>query len=124
MKEKEALLRFGKILISEVRDEAIDKYKSTISGKLKSKSAMCIYSQINSFSAGQLEILENIVKSSIDDVIHNFLWMLEQHDGNIDLLVGVDDENEKLNLVDISDGLCGELYSKDGWIDVYSAYKN
>lgn len=70
----------------------------------------------------QLSVINQAIVSSIDDVVHNFLWMLEQHE-DIDLLCGEDDESAKENVRDLSDGLTGEIYTEDGWIAKFSRYE-
>lgn len=123
MTKQEILQKFGRILISEVRDEAIDKYEMIVGGTMKSVPAIDIHRKLNSFTDEQLSIVRQVVVGSIDDVIHNFLWMLEQHEDDIDLLCGEDEESNKENVCDLSDGLSGEIYTEDGWIAKYSNHK-
>ena len=123
MKKDEILHKFGRILISEVRDEAIDKYEMIASGTMKSAPAIELHNKLSNFTEDQLSIVRQLVVSSIDDVIHNFLWMLEQHEGDVDLLCGVDGGLNKQNVRELSDGLSGEIYTEDGWISKYSNHR-
>ena len=47
--------------------------------------------------------------------------MLEEYQDEMRLVVKDQDDAEH-SLVDISDGLCGELYTEDGWIEKYTKY--
>ena len=123
MTKEKILQKFGQILISEVRDEAIDKYEMTVAGSMKSAPATTLHNKFRQFSEDQLSIVRQAVVNSIDDVLHNFLWMLEQHEDDVDLLCGEDDGSGKENIRELSDGLSGEIYTEDGWIAKYSNHK-
>ncbi|MEW8078334.1 MAG: hypothetical protein AB2748_19045 [Candidatus Thiodiazotropha endolucinida] len=79
--------------------------------------------QLSAFSEDEKDVIRNVVVSSIDDVIHNFLWMLEQHEEDINLYCSADEESGSENVNELSDGLSGELYTEDGWIAKFSKYK-
>lgn len=116
--------RFGKILISEVRDEVIDKYQMIVSGTMKSQEAINLHNTlISSFTDNQIDIVRNIMISIVDDAIHNYLWMLEQHEDDIVMLCSQDNGLDKEDIVKLSDGLSGEIYTEDGWIARYSRHK-
>jgi hypothetical protein len=123
MIKDKVLQKFGQLLVSEVRDEAIDKYEMIATGTMKSVSATELHSKLTNFTEDQLSIVREIVVSSIDDVIHNFLWMLEQHDDDVDLLCSWNGDSDKENIRKLSDGLSGEIYTEDGWIAKFSSYK-
>lgn len=115
------LEKFGRVLMAEVRDDAIDKYEAIVAGQMRSAPALELSKELLSLNHDQLSLVRKIVLSSIDDVVHNVLWMLEQHEGEIEL--NFSDGPNKANLSEISDGLCGEIYGEDGWIARYSKYK-
>lgn len=121
MTNKDLLDSFGKLLMSEVRDEAIEKYEMIAQGKIRSKSAQDLNSKLSKLDDEQLSLVREAVVSSIDDVLHNLLWMIEQSDDQITLTCN--DENNAVNIHTISDGLSGEMYTEDGWIAKYSRYK-
>jgi RPA family protein len=123
MTNEELLQKFGQILISEVRDEAIDKYEMIAAGTMKSAPAIELHNKLSQFNEDQLSVVRQTVVSSIDDVIHNFLWMLEQHEDDVDLLYSADEDTDKENIRELSDGLSGEIYTEDGWIAKYSNHK-
>lgn len=113
--------QFGQILMSEVRDPAIEKYEMIVEGKMKSARALKLSEGLSSLTHDQLALVREVVLSSIDDVLHNFLWTLEQHERDLEL--NFSDESDRANLSYVSDGLAGELYSEDGWIAQHSKYK-
>ncbi len=123
MTNDEILEKFGQVLISEVRDETIDKFQMIASGSMKSVPALELHRKLNTFSEDQLSVIRQVVVSSIDDVVHNFLWMLEQHEDDIVLSCGEDKSSKKENVMELSDGISGEIYTDDGWIAKYSNYK-
>ncbi|MCO6519406.1 hypothetical protein [Snodgrassella sp.] len=122
MLDKELLDIFGQKIISSVRDQAIFEFEAMVQGKMKSENMVKLNNELETFDKNQIEILKKVVLTTIDNVIYNTLNMLEQNEENIRLLVSQDGKNEK-NIVDISDGLSGELFTKKGWVEKFSKYK-
>ena len=109
-----ALNEFGEIFMKETRDVTINSMNKKIDGTMKGASAKEIQEKIIDFTDEQKEILKFIVTQTVDTALDSFLFMLEQHE-EISLLY------DDVNLNDESDGLSGELYTEDGWIEKYSA---
>ncbi|WP_102263976.1 epimerase [Mesobacillus jeotgali] len=105
----------GEILIKNVRDEAIEQWDMTIQGKMKSEESQRLYNLIS--LSGQSELINTLVPKIVDTTLHHLLWTLEQ-DESID--VTINDGNKPVSIKDISDGLAGELYTEDGWINRFS----
>ncbi|MGI9573310.1 hypothetical protein ACRYJU_04415 [Alloalcanivorax xenomutans] len=122
MRNEQILEKFGQILISEVRDEAIEKFEMVASGRIKSELAQKIHQKLSVFSDDEKKTIRDVVVSSIDDVIHNILWMIEQREEDVSLLCGGKGV-KKEDVNKLSDGLSGEIYSEDGWIAKFSRYK-
>lgn len=53
----------------------------------------------------------------VDTTLHHLLWTVEQED-LIEFTFKEDDQIVNIN--EISDGLAGELYTEDGWISRFS----
>ncbi len=121
MSDKILLDLFGQKIMKNVRDQAIFEFESTLSGKMKSVNARYLHSSLSDFDEKKIDILRKFVLTSIDDVIYQFLNLLEQNETNLKLIIS--DRNIEKNVVSISDGLSGELFSEDGWIEKYSKYK-
>ena len=66
------------------------------------------------------ETLELLAATAVDNCLHYFLYMFEEYQDEIDLVFA--DGDKKHILAEISDGLSGELYTEDGWIEKYSEY--
>ncbi|WP_438498559.1 epimerase [Paenibacillus sp. IHBB 3054] len=123
MTESDMLNKFGKMLISQVRDETIEQWERILSGQVKSKRALKIYSEIQlEFDEQAKTLVTNLLTQAVDSTLHNFLYMCEQED-NIDIIFKDDEDGgnvEEINIKEVSDGLSGELYTEDGWILSYS----
>ena len=104
---------FGKILINDVRDRTIRNIDSIISGKMKDSESQVIYKKISNFGEDEKLLINILIPKIIDFSIHNMLEMFEENE-KIELII-----NGK-NLAEISDGLAGELYTEDGWIQKFS----
>lgn len=103
---------FGELLMKEVRDTSIQEMDKIIDGKMKGEIAEKIQSELTPLE-GNEEILKKIIPSIIDRTLDSLLFCIEENP-EIELLYNGE------NLVDLSDGLSGELYSDDGWIKKYS----
>ena len=119
---KEKLLEaFGKSYVSEIRDIVFRQFIKTINNKMKSESDKKLFSVFQEITEEQNKKICDCVLSTLDSSLHHFLWMIEQSD-DFDLIAKTEDGN--ISLKEISDGLCGELYSNEGWISKYSEYPN
>jgi hypothetical protein len=107
---------FGKIFISEVRDRSIEDVDMSISGTYRSKRAIELTQQFSSLDKNSKEFIKRIIPFAIDYCLNNFLEMFEEHE---ELLLGM----EGKDLCKISDGLSGELYTEDGWIQKYTTQR-
>ncbi|WP_306352640.1 hypothetical protein [Flavobacterium sp. '19STA2R22 D10 B1'] len=117
MSDKEVLEAFGTVLITAVRDRALDRFNTIESGTLKSEQAIELHQSLKVFTAEQLQVIKTIVNATVDTTLFNVLSMLEQHEDEMQLLM------EGKNICEISDGLAGELVSSDGWIEKFSKHK-
>ncbi|MBQ6566281.1 MAG: hypothetical protein IJR93_07295 [Treponema sp.] len=104
---------FGKILIDDVRDRTIRNIDSIVTGRMKDEDSQCLYKKICLLSLKQNELINELIPKIVDFTLHNMLEMFEEHE-EIELTV------KGRNLNEISDGLAGELYTEDGWIQKYT----
>lgn len=121
MHEKNNLIleKFGKILIKEVFDASLERLNNIVDGNVKAPKLLTLHQELKNVDKNNVDIMRNFAKECIQNTLHNFLWMIEQSDG-FDLVAKIDDQTTSLK--EISDGLCGELYTKEGWIEKYSKY--
>ncbi|MEL4888808.1 hypothetical protein N6P31_17380 [Pectobacterium betavasculorum] len=116
MTDKEILDEFGCAVMHMVRDRSIDRFEKIQLGTLKSQRAIELHNLLSDFDDKQKEVIKNLITECIDNTIFNFLSMFEE------------DEDKKIlasdvNINEISDGLSGELFTEDGWIDQFSKKK-
>ena len=110
---EDLLSSFGEVFINDVRDRTIRNFDMIIAGKMRDESSQKLSETINQMSIEHRQLIDRIVPHIVDLCIHNMLCMVEGHD-NIDILI------ESQSISEISDGLSGELYTEDGWIQKYS----
>ena len=115
--KKDVLDYFGEMLISNVRDKTIASWDMMVNGKMKGITAQQVREKISSFSDEQKEILRWLTPQITDTCLHYLLTMFEQSD---ELKLTVCIEQANVDLKQISDGLAGELYTEDGWINRFS----
>ena len=104
---------FGKILITDVRDRTVHDVDSLISGKYRSSNALKWTKDFSLLDSNGKKIVEAFIPVVVDYCLNNFLEMFEEHE-EIELKMSGQ------NLTQISDGLAGELYTEDGWIQKYT----
>ncbi|WP_298021020.1 hypothetical protein [uncultured Campylobacter sp.] len=78
------------------------------------RAAVCIDSGL--FAAAEGGAKDALRAHLTDHVLHETLNFFEQSER----WRLVDEAGE--NLAELSDGLCGELYGEDGWIEKFSGY--
>ena len=110
---RDVLSNFGEILMNDIRDRTIHGYDMRITGKMRDESSQKLFGEVQQLNDSQRQLIERIIPQIVDLSIHNMLCMVEEH-SNID--VQMDGES----ISEISDGLAGELYSEDGWIQSFS----
>ena len=120
MKATEYANKFGKLLMEYGRDNTFWGVLGKIEGTLKSKKSLELSSELKDFTPQQLETVKKLTLSVIDNTIHNFLWMIEQNNEDFDIVVKKDGEWSTMDKE--SDGLYGESYGEDGWIEKYSKF--
>lgn len=104
---------FGQIFINEIRDNTIDIFEKMFDGRMKGLTAQNVQEKITIFNERQKNTVLWILSRAVDQCMHNMLFMIEDHE-EIDLLYNAE------NIAEKSDGLSGELYTEDGWIEKYS----
>lgn len=117
-KHKEALDFFGKVLMEQVRDEAIEDWERILGGKMKDEESQQLFNEVQSLRSEQLQFILKLIPEVVDRTLHHFLWTLEQEE-EVNIVITLEEENP-INLRENSDGLAGELYTEDGWISRFS----
>lgn len=113
-KHSDILDDFGETLITDVRDTTIRNYIKMFDGTMKGLTAKQVRERLSDFDEEQMETVKWLLSKIVDTSLHNMMFMLEQNSENIEVLY------KGQNINELSDGLCGELYSEDGWIEKFS----
>ena len=120
MDKHQILDEFGQRYMSFVRDTVIKDMLEIINGQYggnRRELEQGISKIPNEFK----NILQLFVATSIDKTLHYSLFMLQEYEDDTKLIIE-DEEGNKNSLAEVSDGLCGELYTEDGWIERFSKY--
>jgi len=123
MTQNDSLDQFGKLFISAVRNQVHWKYRQIENGSLRGENAKRRHETIDALAASseQKEKLRQIVEATIDDCLHEFLFMLENNYDTLELVFKASD-GSVINVAETSDGLCGELNTEDGWIQKFGSH--
>lgn len=113
MDEKEFLNQFGETFINDVRKQTILEMNKVLAGDYKAEAIQKLYAKLNHFSKEDIEIIKEISVTAIDSALFNVMFMFESSE---DFIIGAVNDDEIVNLNDVSDGLGGEYYK---WIDEY-----
>jgi hypothetical protein len=118
-----ALDQFGEDFVHRVRDDTLTEIDDILVGRARPDWKRELYEAIDtSTNQDQRELLRHVVAIAVDTAMHNILWMFESTKTlNIEI-VGPDAERH--DIVEMSDGLSGELWTEDGWIARFSRDKD
>jgi hypothetical protein len=122
MSNRSILDEFGAALMNGVRDEACSFLQRVISGKMADKWSKALYRDLQKqkFKPEQAEFVGRMLEAAVHMGIVSFLQFLDQNE--IAIVFRVEDGHTH-NIQAISDGLVGELYTEDGWIEKFSKLK-
>lgn len=115
---KDVLEYFGKTLMTEVRDRAINQWEGNIEGRMKSKHSQEIFKKLQHLNIEEREYLKQLFSEVVDTTLHYLLTMIEENE-KIEMIISTE-SGKPLSIREISDGLAGELYTEDGWIHSFS----
>jgi hypothetical protein len=105
--------KFGQLLVTKLRDAALDFFGGLARGHWKSPSTRQLQADIAELSSEQRELVRRCVLACVDRGIHDFLFALsESHDCNGGISLVLDGRD----IASLSDGLHGEPYGEDGWV--------
>lgn len=120
MEAKNPLDKFGKFLVENLRDKGIDFAENLLKNHWKAPDLKEMQAELQSLSEKQKTIVRQAIAQTIDTAIHDFLFALqEEAEFENDIQILVDGEN----IVDLSDGIHGETYGKNGWYAKFSNFE-
>ena len=115
---KDVLDRFGRLLVSEVRDVAVAVALKSLRGQMKDRASKLLEAELAKVPESTLKLFETFATDLVDSTLHDLLSFFE---GNEDFLIAFqENENDLIDLNKISDGLAGELVTEEGWISRFS----
>ena len=117
MKEK-SLDTFGRLIVNQFVDQGIERFINLQQNKLKSPSTEWLRENLSSLDESQTKIVEKLVVDVLTSATHDFLFALaEAHeDGHMEINI------QGVNVLDMSDGLAGELFGEAGWLSRFSQH--
>ena len=115
---KDILDRFGQLLVSEVRDVAVAVALKSLRGQMQDQASKQLEAELAKVPESTLNLLEAFATDLVDSTLHDLLSFFE---GTEDFLIAFqENENDLVDLNEISDGLAGELVTEEGWISRFS----
>jgi hypothetical protein len=115
---KDILDRFGQLLASEVRDVAVAVALKSLRGQMQDQASKQLEAELAKVPESTLNLLEAFATDLVDSTLHDLLSFFE---GTEDFLIAFqENENDLVDLNEISDGLAGELVTEEGWISRFS----
>ena len=113
------LEKFGKFVIENFRDRAIDQHLMMQRGELRSPAVEKLQSRLASLPPEHKELVSTIVADVIDVALHDILFGLQDaHDRKLGIELTVDGTN----IAGQSGMLQGEPLGANGWIANFSKY--
>ena len=119
--EKESLDYFGQFLMENYRDRALKTLEIAINKKWKGESLQEFQDFLQTLPVSQQKVLSGGFQAIIDGALHDLLFNLQEENliaSRIKIFV---DEHD---VIQMSDGIYGEQYGKNGWIEKFSMYKD
>ena len=116
---KSPLDRFGELLMTRLRDRAIEHQELIARGHYRAPGLKELQALVGAQSPDVQALILRCVTESVDSAIHDFLFTIQEHhdhDGSVDVLIGGQ------SVADASDGLHGEPYGDGGWQARFSRY--
>ena len=109
--------QFAKIVIDNIRDKQIDYANILLNNKSNTSDLKLLQKKLNKLDKEQKKSINELLEEITTNTMHDLLFALQDchnTEGGIEILV-----NNK-NIVDLSDGIHGEIFGKDGWICRFS----
>ncbi|MGS2727544.1 hypothetical protein ACU8DI_13115 [Psychroserpens sp. BH13MA-6] len=117
----EKLEKFGKLIVEKLRDKQIDWFKGLIQGKLTSTESKELHAELTKLTQEEKQVVADVLEKVLEKSMHDFLFAIqESNDLDSGLKVFMDGEN----VAELSDGLHGEIFTEDGWVQRFSRHKS
>jgi hypothetical protein len=111
--------KFGKFFVEYFRDKALDHLRLMFDGHWKIPELQPLQNKVSNLcpelKATVYELADELLTQAMTDILFAFHM---SHDGNFGIEIMVDGKP----IAELSDGLHGELFGKEGWIVRYSKF--
>jgi hypothetical protein len=115
------LAEFGQIVMTHLRDTAIEFYTKAAKNEWRAPSLKRLQSDLQQLTPSQRKLVQRCVVSSVDTAIHDFLSHVQEESDNSETPT-VEIRVRGKNVARLSDGLQGEAFSNSGWQARFSAF--
>ncbi len=108
-----AVDKFGRLIVTRLRDRAIDFYDLAARGHWKSPGLRRLQAGLAKMTPAQLAVVRECMVRTIDTAMHDFLVAMEEASGPENGVAVLVDGRD---VVEASETLHGEQFGPDGWI--------
>lgn len=120
MEDKYAVLdNFGKGLMQYSRDRTLNTASEILQGKIKSPNHKIVGEKLQNLTPEERKAVEDLAKLLFNEMFFEFEQFLNEH---TEYKLVYNDGESEVDLLDLSDGLFGEMVGDDGWIEKYSSF--
>lgn len=111
--------KFGQFVMRNLRDSAIGHHRKLQAGEWRAPGIQELQAAVVALPEDTRRLVLRCVADAIDTATHDLLFALQEaHDQEL----GVEMLVDGTSIAEVSDGLQGEPYGKEGWIRKYSEY--
>ena len=112
---------FGKLLMAQVRDQTLAYLQRVLSGQTANPLSKDLSLKFKKLKPDDAEFVRHLLLDAVDGAISRFLYFLDDFQIEVRFRTS---NGEQHDVRAISDGLHGEIWTEDGWIERYSKFKN
>jgi len=113
------LSKFGKFIVQNLRDRAIEQHLMMQSGRFRGARAQALQSRLATMKPEDRETVRELMEDAIDTALHDLLFALQDsHDRSLGIEVLVNGEN----VAERSGALQSEPLGDEGWIARFSRF--
>lgn len=122
MGDEKILELFGKLVMENVRDEAILFSENMIDGNPVIHRVLNYHKEFSDFPEDEREKIKDLCAEIVTGTIALFIDQFKYQE-NPQIIYSLENKGS-VSLNEVSDGLVGELYKNNGWIARYSRKRN